>query len=384
MQLNLPIFNDPESSGDEAKCPGIFILAELKRRKWGQATLAEILGRPVSAINELIKGKRALTPEIAVSLGLAFGQPAELWIHREAAYRLAIVKNAPDDETARKAQLFEIAPIKDLQRRCWINPSAQTAHEIEVELTRFLGESPSEISAPSALARQTTPSSEFSNAQRAWLIQARHLANHINVRPYTKASLEAIMPDLRKLAAKPEYSARIPIVLAEIGIRLVIVEDLPKTRIDGAAFFLDQNAQQPVIALSLRIDRMESFWHTLGHELSHIRHEDPISLDLDLVGENRNQIVNQMECRANKESAEWLIPTKDINSFSLRAKPWFSKEAIIPFASRMGVHPSIVIGHLNHRGLLEWNRHADMRPKIRDHVTSTAICDGYGRNSLTN
>src|ERR1700677_1917481 len=171
MQLQLPIFNDPQSSGDP-QCPGVFIQAELNKRGWGQAALAEILGRPIAAVNEMIKGKRALPPEMAVALGRAFEQPPELWAHREAAYRLSLVKNAPDDDTAKKARLFEAAPIKDLQRRGWINPSAQTADEIETELTRFLGESPlGESTVPVALARQSIPASEFSNAQRAWLTE---------------------------------------------------------------------------------------------------------------------------------------------------------------------------------------------------------------------
>ncbi len=381
MQLELSIFNDPESNG-EVQCPGVFIQAELKKREWGQVALAEILGRPVAAVNEVIKGKRALTPEMAVALGRAFGQPAELWAHREAAYRLTLVKDAPDDETARKARLFEAAPIKDLQRRGWIDPDAQTADAIEAELTKFLGANPlSDTTPPAALARQTLPAAEFSNAQRAWLIQATRLARCTNARAYRKENLEAAMPRLRKMALKPENAAKVPIALAEAGVRLVVIEDLPKTKIDGAAFFLDEDAGKPVVALSLRIDRMESFWHTLGHELRHILNADPLSLDSDLVGERRERLVNEMERRADTEAAHWLIPEPDIKSFTLRAKPWFTKEAIQPFASRMGVHPSIVVGHLQHLEVIGWDRHADIRSKIREHLLSTATCDGYGKRA---
>src|SRR5207253_566202 len=110
---------------------------------------------------------------------------------------------------------YEAAPIKDLQRRGWINPDAQTADEIEAELVKFMGESPlSEAQVPVALARQTFPASEFSNAQRAWLMQAAHVARRLNARPYRPDALEAAMPKLRKHAAKPESAAKIPIVLA--------------------------------------------------------------------------------------------------------------------------------------------------------------------------
>ena len=56
----------------------------------------------------------------------------------------------------------------------------------------------------------------------------------------------------------PEKAAHAPIMLAELGVRLVLIEGLPRTKIDGAAFFLNSDPSMPVIALSLRVDRMES------------------------------------------------------------------------------------------------------------------------------
>ncbi len=379
MQQLLPLWVDPEGDAQGVLSPGEYIKRELVKRGWGQADLAAILHRPLPTVNEIIKGKKGITPEMAVALGRAFNTSADLWAHREAAYRLSLVKPT-DDDTKDKAVLFEVAPIKDLQRRGWISPDAETADEIEAELVKFMGESPlTGAQVPAALARQTFPASEFSNAQRAWLMQASHMARRLNARTYGLSTLEVAMPKLRKYAAKPESAAKIPIALAEFGVRLVVVEDLPRTRIDGAAFFLDGDQGKPVIALSMRLDRMESFWHTLGHELRHIINRDPLSLDSALVGENRERLVSEMERKADLEAASWLVPESEIKSFALRAKPWFAKESIIPFAGRMGVHPCIVVGRLQHADIIGWDRHADLRPKIREHVLSTATCDGYGK-----
>ncbi len=381
MQLELPIFNDPDSTSDLVLSPGYYIQAELTRRNWGQAVLAEILGRPVAAVNEVIKGKRAVTPEMAVALGTAFGRPPALWLHREAAYRMSLLTPTSDGDTARKAQLFDCAPIKDLQRRGWIDPNAQTAAELETELAKFMGFNPisDEVKPVSAMARQTFASSDFSNAQRAWLLQAARMARKTTVRPYTKNNLARVFSSLRKLCTAPENAAKIPLVLAEAGVRFVVVEDLPRTRIDGAAFFLEEDHTQPVVALSLRMDRMDSVWHTLIHEMKHIENEDPFSLDLDIVGEDRKRMVSEMEKRADHEAANWFIEEEQIRRFALRAKPWFTKESILPFAGRMGVHPSIVVGQLQHKEIIGWERHADLRPKIREHLLITAMCDGYGK-----
>lgn len=381
MQAQLPLWIDPEG-GDEGAplSPGEYIRRELQKRGWSQLDLAAVLQRPVPTINEIVKGKKAVTSEMAVSLGRAFNTSAELWAHREAAYRLSLVGGV-DGDTEKKARLFEVAPIKDLQRRGWINPQAQTADQIEAELTRFMGEDPlsGTNSLPAALAKQTVPAAEFSTSQRAWLLQAAHVARQINARSFQMDQLLGALPKFKKFAAKPEYAAKVPIALAEAGLRLVVIEDLPRTRIDGAAFFLDNDPKLPVIALSLRIDRLDAFWHTLGHELRHILNRDPLSLDTNLVGEDREMQVGEMELRADAEAANWLIPERDIESFRLRAKPWYGEDAVVRFASRMGVHPSIVTGQLQHLGALGWDRHAALRAKIREHVLAVATCDGYGK-----
>ena len=48
--------------------PGEMLKDELEARNWSQTEFAEIIGRPVRLINEIIAGKKAITPETAVQL----------------------------------------------------------------------------------------------------------------------------------------------------------------------------------------------------------------------------------------------------------------------------------------------------------------------------
>jgi HTH-type transcriptional regulator/antitoxin HigA len=372
MQPLLPLWKDPEDTIDASLAPGEYIKRELIKRGWGQADLAAVLQRPLPTVNEIIKGKRAVTPEMAVALGRAFQTSPDLWAHREAAYRLSLVKDAPDDDTARKARLFESAPIKDMQRRGWINSLSQSADDLERELNDFLQTD------VLATARQSKPSTEFSNAQRAWLCRAASVASRVNTRTYSKDHLVAALPKIRKLAASPEYAANAPIMLAELGVRLVVVEDLPRTKIDGAAFFLDNAPEKPVIVLSLRIDRMESVWHTFGHELWHILRNDPLSLDADLVGRDRTALIEDMERQADIGAADWLIPKNEMESFILRTKPHHPRERIVQFANRMGIHPAIIVGQLHHHENT-WDKNNDLCPRVREHFLSTTTTDGYSK-----
>ena len=62
--------------------------------------------------------------------------------------------------------------------------------------------------------------------------------------------------------------------LQKYGIRLVIEPHLPGTFLDGAAMHALDGG--PIIALTLRYDRIDNFWFSLMHELAHVaRHPKP-------------------------------------------------------------------------------------------------------------
>lgn len=53
-----------------------------------QVALAEHLGVPVQRVNELIRGKRGVTPETAWLLAGAFGTTPEFWLNLQANHDL--------------------------------------------------------------------------------------------------------------------------------------------------------------------------------------------------------------------------------------------------------------------------------------------------------
>lgn len=382
MQAELPLWSDPSGIAGPPKPPGFYIEQLMKERGWNQLDLATIMGRPLPTINEIINGKRSVLPEMAVALGRAFGTAPELWAHREAAYRLSLV-NQSDADTAMRARLYEIAPVKEMQKRGWIGETGSVA-ELERDVCKFLGiSSIDDELGINAVARKTFKSADFTSAQRVWLMKAARMAETIKVRAFTPQKLIDGMPELKKLAMQPDRARYAPVLLAEIGIRFVVVAPLPKSRIDGAAFFLDDMPGQPVIVLSLRNDRMDCFWHTIGHEARHIAHNDTLSLDTNIVGELKSAASSEIEARADREAAEWLVPKAELDSFILRAQPYYAKDRIMQFALRMKVHPSIVVGQLQHRQIIGWKHHRDLLASVNEHVLTTATSDGWNKVGIT-
>jgi len=75
--------------------PGTILLKEfLEPLGQSQKALAEHLGVPMQRINEVVRGKRGVTPETAWLLGEAFKTSPEFWLNLQATYDLS--RNRPD------------------------------------------------------------------------------------------------------------------------------------------------------------------------------------------------------------------------------------------------------------------------------------------------
>ncbi|MCL4198884.1 MAG: HigA family addiction module antidote protein [Phycisphaerales bacterium] len=370
----------------DAFAPGEFIRDELEARGWEQRDLADIMGRPERTVSELIAGKRAITPETAQQLGEAFGTTAQFWMNMESAYRLHRL-GKPNETVARRARLYSIAPVKEMIRRGWIMESA-SVDVLEEQIKQFF-RVPSLEEAPSvcaAAARKATGNdthySEFTPAQRAWLCRSRQLAETLKVAKFDLAKFRAHLPAVKNLLTNAEDVRQVPKLMAEFGVRCVVVEHLPQTRIDGACFWLD--SKSPVVALSLRFDRIDWFWFTLMHELGHIDagdgRYDPIPPDIDLVGVDSSQTPDKpaFEKAADSFASSFLIPDAQLSSFIARVRPLYSKKKIEGFAAVQQVHPGLVVGQLQYRKEISYANLRAYLVKVRAHLLETVLSDGWG------
>lgn len=359
---------------EDGTSPGEVIRAELEKRGWTQTDLAAILGKHLPAVSEILQGKRSITPDMAVALAGALGRTPGFWASLDAMHRVSLL--GPNTEVERRAKLFGYAPIKDMEKRGWLRQTDSVV-ELEKELLGFFNiASLDEKPKVHANARRPLETESLDSSQVAWCIRGGRLATALNAKQFKSDVLEAALPELRKLAYYAEKTKHLPRFLADVGIRLVIIEPLSQSPIDGAAFWLADDA--PVILMSLRFDRIDALWFTLAHELWHIRNRDAQSVDSDLVGESTARDLEAIEVRANKEASEFLIPNDKMKSFIIRVKPFYSKERIIQFAHRMKIHPGIVAGQLQFHRQIGWYANREMLAKVRSNITQTAMTDGYG------
>jgi HTH-type transcriptional regulator / antitoxin HigA len=355
--------------------PGEFIREELEARGWTQGDLAQIMNRPLRLVNELVAGKKQITPDTARGLAKAFGDDDPLyWMNLDSAYRLANSEPV-DDGVGRRAKLYSLFPVREMMKRNWIEQS-DNLDVVEHRVCRFFKIKNLDEKPELPHAAKADQYGERTSLQFAWLFRAKELAASVQAGPYSEDKLKSAIGKLRELLIAPEEIRQVPTILADAGIRFVIVEFLPGAKIDGAAFWIDD---VPVIAMSLRFDRVNNFWFVLRHEMEHILRRDGTVIDVELT-ENleRKTPVSLQEDRANLEAGDFLIPRYELESFITRVRPLYSEQRILLFAKRIGVHPGLVVGQLQYRNEVPYTHFHKHLVKIREIVTQTALTDGWG------
>lgn len=367
---------DEQISNATPLSPGEALRQKLEDRGWTQEDLAIITGKSRQTIGGIVLGKTEITLDMAASLGAAFGDDPEYWVRLNSFARLPHVRS-DIPKTKGLAELFKIAPVRDMQKRGWIRETNDLS-ELSAQLRAFFRTEDLERGVGLTVATKSTAIDTLSPMQRAWCVRARQLAETQIVGQFNPNRSKELLDHLRELAAYPKEVRDLPDVLARFGIRFVVVEPLPGAKIDGAAFWLDED--KPAIAVSLRYDRVDAFWFTIMHECSHIIHGDLISVDSELVGDQKSDKLasNEIEQRANREAATFLIPEDEIDSFIRRVAPLYSKQRIVQFAHRIKIHPGLVVGQLQHRGEISYSTNREMLVKIKSDVIETALTDGWG------
>ena len=183
---------------------------------------------------------------------------------------------------------------------------------------------------------------------------------------------------MRALAANAEDVRRVPGMMAELGVRLLVVQHLTGTKIDGVCFWLD--ATSPVVAVSVRYDRIDNFWFTLGHELGHVFNGDK-QPDVDCALDEQVEGKPKVETRADRFAAELLIDRGALDKFVAKVQPLYSAKRIEDFARSNGIHPGIVVGQLHHRDEIPHRNLRRMLVPIREYLIESVLTDGWGFSS---
>lgn len=268
-----------------------------------------------SRVSEVLSGKRPLTLSMIRSLHEGLGIPLE-----------ALVAE-PGQEPDPNAEIeWDRFPIREMARRGWLNVSrvtgrAKVSYDAAKEtLSEFFG-SQERLSACFGALQKTDHVRSARRVDRyaltAWTAYVLRRADRVeSPRGFDRDDWDdETFRDLRSLS-RFDVGPRLAMqFLEERGIIVDVVPHLPRTRLDGAAMLRSDGT--PVVALTLRHDRLDNFWFTLFHELMHVLHHltrpntgwhkgGGVFLDdLDVTA-----AISEVEHEADSKAREALVPQR--------------------------------------------------------------------------
>jgi HTH-type transcriptional regulator/antitoxin HigA len=168
---------------------------------------------------------------------------------------------------------------------------------------------------------------------------------------YDKVKFEKALQSIRLLTCEPPkvFEPRMRSLLHDAGVSFVMVPSIPGAHVSGVARWL--NPTRPLIQLSLYGKTNDKFWFTFFHEAAHIllhanTQADKKSVFLD--DPNASHTDDPKETEANSWARDYIIPRQ----YAARLASLKTKSAVALFAQQVGVHSGIVVGRLQHDGMI--------------------------------
>jgi HTH-type transcriptional regulator/antitoxin HigA len=350
--------------------PGETVLEYLDFHGWSQRDLARRTGLTPKTISEICNGKAPITPPTALAFEKAFQRPAHLWLNLQRHF----------DETGARSREFARSlewgawvqnfPLKEMKR---LNFSLPPGRSDTDTLLNFFGVSSPDswdsVWKASAVAyRQTRAFKTREESIAAWVRETEIVARGLEVAEFDERRLLSSLEELRHLTRTRAEEILDPVqrICADAGVAVVLVPELRNTGISGCARWLTE--KRPLVGLTLRYKTDDQLWFTFFHELGHILlHRNKRSFVVDNAAEDlSDRIVDpemqQYEAEASRFSSDTLIPPRALADF-MRNRI-FTNESIHDFADVIGVGPGIVVGRLQHEGVLERHQGNALKQKL--------------------
>ena len=333
--------------------PGETLFEILEENGMSQAEFADRTGRPKKTINEIIKGKAAITPETALQFEKVLGTPASFWNNREHNFREWLARQEERKSLEKQLPWMKQFPVRVMIKKGWIKSYEDKIAQL-TELLRFFAiASPEnwEKAGPAANFRQSPTFTAQPAAVSAWLRKGEIEAHAIECEPYKAARFQAALLQARALTKEPLeiFVPQLTQICAAAGVAVVFVPEMPGTRTCGATRWLTPT--KALIMLSLRYKTDDQLWFTFFHEAGHILLHGKRDVFLE-AEQKANECEPEKEEQANRFAADILIPLEQYHNLS-PAGQHFGYEDIEEFARRIGIAPGIVVGRLQHDARLE-------------------------------
>lgn len=334
---------------DWAVVPGEILQESLDEQGMTQAELARRMDRPAKTINEIVKGKAAITPETALQLERTLGISAAFWNALESDYRQFLARKQAAEELEGQSAWLDAFPVHDMIKRGLLPKGVSTSELMERLLAFFRVGSPKAWEkhwlSTQASFRASAAFESSVESVATWLRWGEILADEVDVTAtWDVEKLQSVvvqLPELTRVDPVADAIDEVKDLLLEAGVVLILTPELQGTRLSGATRWLSPD--KALVQLSLRHKTDDQVWFTLVHEVGHLL-EPGRKCDHVDVADDESRPDSESERFADEFARNLLVPPGLYEDFVSAGD--FSATSVRSFARELGIAAGLVVGRL--------------------------------------
>jgi HTH-type transcriptional regulator / antitoxin HigA len=313
-------------------------------------------GKPEKTIIAVLKEESSLTPEMAILFENVTQIPAQFWINKQARYNEYIARKKHEEAIAQASEWAKQFPYSEMAKHKWV-VATRNAKKKTINLLNYFGvashraweklyvETELKVAAYTSLKQSHQP-----HAISAWLRQGELQAKQINAPVFDVKKLKSNIPAMRQLMVKQpvDFFKQLQILCLNAGVVLLFTPKLPKVPLSGSTRWLNNT---PLIQLTARYKKNDSFWFTFFHELGHIilhgkKYISLKNIDFAAAAPEKEEEAHQfaVELTFTNGQEKKLLENKTL-----------TEQDIIDYAVKFNTHPAMIIGRLQHNGLIPYS-----------------------------
>ena len=314
-----------------------------------QAEFARLADLTPKLVSTIIAGKNPITADTAVKLERVLGMRASMWTGLQARWDLHQARERERVKTNAQRAWLNRFPLRELKSR-GVLPETNDEDRLLESLLSFLG-----IGAPGAFTARIASLEVHHRQSRAhatsphhvvsWLLLGELKAQHMKLPRFNLEAFGAAVRETRALTLeRPEiFEPRMKEICRDAGVAVIFEKPIPQTCLFGSTRWLE--GKHAIIQMSLRMKSNDHFWWTFFHESAHvILHSGSTFVD------DQGAVGDEVENEADAWAEDTLVGRDRFADFKAIAPR--SERQVLNFAEGVGIHPGIVVGMLQHAGIV--------------------------------
>lgn len=340
--------------------PGEYVKDVIADYTMSQEEFAKRLGTTPKTISKLVNGEANLSGDLALKLSKLTGTSTELWLNLQKKYDQKKLEIQQLQQLEEERRIFEFIDYKYFVDHFHLPAyKRDIPSQIKALQNKLFIASLERLTEKDLLVCLRNPSGALDEKSRVnsniLLALALEVAKKKRGPKYTEKKLMQLLPNLRSLTLEPfeTFFPKLEEELHQCGVSFVFLPYLKNSAINGAVKKIPNN--RVLLLLTDKYKTTDVFWFTLFHELGHIIEKDfEITLSV-----NKNNLSEEY---ADNFAIHQLLDPLAFQEFAENTH--LNEESILAFSKDQGIHPGIVLGRLQRKKFLAYEKYPHLKDKI--------------------